>query len=167
MLGWGTHNLVGTLCLLRRVCKLVSYQPAATQLWCWEHVTQDTVSQAYVMLSSKALLVSALHSMTNTLFYGTLMSLVGSPSGYSSTSCTSNRHAAALCVPFRRQITHSALLEKHSELQGLQARLRELQQQLGRFHELPASLLGARMRLEEARKQLEERQTRFKELTVE
>lgn len=60
------------------------------------------------------------------------------------------------------QLKHSALLEKHSELQELQQQLAELTQQLNRYHELPATLLGARMKLGEARKQLEEKQERFK-----
>ena len=60
------------------------------------------------------------------------------------------------------QLKHSALLEKNSQLQGLQQQLAELRQQLSKYHELPATLLGARMKLDEAKKQFEEKQERFR-----
>jgi hypothetical protein len=59
-------------------------------------------------------------------------------------------------------VSHSALLERHAELQGLQTRLSELQSQLSKYHSLPASLLGARLQLDEAKASLAEKQTRFR-----
>lgn len=65
------------------------------------------------------------------------------------------------------QITHSALEEKHSQIQELQQRLAGVQQQLNKYHELPATLLGARMKLDEAKKQLAEKRMRFEAQMVE
>jgi hypothetical protein len=42
-----------------------------------------------------------------------------------------------------------------------------VQRQLNKYHELPATLLGARMKLDEAKKQLAEKQKRFKAQLVE
>lgn len=66
------------------------------------------------------------------------------------------------CVPDPVQVSHSALLERHAELQGLQQRLSKLQSQLNKYHSLPASLLGARLQLDEAKASLAEKQTRFR-----
>jgi hypothetical protein len=50
---------------------------------------------------------------------------------------------------------------QHARLQDAQQRLADLQAQLAGYHELPATLLGARMRLQGARAQLEDTHERF------
>jgi len=44
----------------------------------------------------------------------------------------------------------------------MQQQLKELSQQINAYHQLPATLLGARMKLQEAKQQLEEKQELFK-----
>lgn len=53
-------------------------------------------------------------------------------------------------------------METDAELQAMQQQLKELSQQINTYHQLPATLLGARMRLQEAKQQLEEKQELFK-----
>lgn len=53
-------------------------------------------------------------------------------------------------------------MEQDAELQAMQQQLKELSQQINAYHQLPATLLGARMKLQEAKQQLEEKQELFK-----
>lgn len=70
--------------------------------------------------------------------------------------------ASVLCGAVCWQVTHTALLQKHEDIKVLKERLQDLQQQLNKYHGLPASLLGARMKLDEAKQQLEQQQERFR-----
>jgi hypothetical protein len=62
------------------------------------------------------------------------------------------------------QITHQALVEKHSSMQELHQQLAGLQQQLSKYHGLPATVLGARLKVDELKTQLANKETRFRQL---
>lgn len=67
-------------------------------------------------------------------------------------------------LPFPQQITHQALLDNHSRMQELQQKLAGLQQRLNKYHGLPATVLGARLKLDELKTQLEKKQAHFNQL---